>query len=103
MLLTLSAPQESRRDSPHQNKVKVKGVGRKSSYLAGFSFFFFLGSMKKFNQLAKKKKRKKIIKIFVSTIKTKVPVAIKFPKKKKKKKKDRKSAWRLSGPKNQHF
>ena len=45
----------------HQNKVKVKGVGRKSSYLAGFFFFFFFfhGSMKKFNQLAKKEKKKK--------------------------------------------
>ena len=39
----------------HQNKVKVKvkGLGRNSSYLAGFSFFFFYGSMKK---LGKKKK-----------------------------------------------
>ena len=37
----------------HQNKVKVKGLGRKSSNLpaAGFSIFFH-GSMKKFNQLA---------------------------------------------------
>ena len=24
----------------HQNKVKVKGLGRKSSYLAGFSILF---------------------------------------------------------------
>ena len=24
----------------HQNKVKVKGLGRNSSYLAGFSIFF---------------------------------------------------------------
>ena len=44
MLLTLSAPQ--RRDSRHENKVKVKGLGRKSSYLAGFSIFFH-GSIKK--------------------------------------------------------
>ena len=42
-----------RRDSLHQHKVKVKGLGRSSSYLAGFSHFFH-GSMKKFNQLAKK-------------------------------------------------
>ena len=41
--------------------------------------------MKKFNQLAKKKK--KLLKIFLSSIKTKVPVGIKFPKKKKKLKK----------------
>ena len=38
----------------HQNKVKVKGLGRNSSYLAGFFFFFFHGSMKKFYQLAKR-------------------------------------------------
>ena len=34
---------------------KVKGLGRKSSYLAGFpifNFFFFNGSMERFNQLA---------------------------------------------------
>ena len=37
--------------------MKVKGLGRKSSDLAGFSFFFFHGSMKKFNQWAKKKKK----------------------------------------------
>ena len=57
-----------------QNKVKVKGLGRNSSSLAGFSIFFH-GSMKKFNQLAKKK----LLKIFLSNIKTKL--AIKFPKK----------------------
>ena len=39
----------------HQKKVKVKGLGRNSSYLAGFSIFFH-ASMKKFNQLTKKKK-----------------------------------------------
>ena len=32
----------TRRDSRHQNKVKVKGLGWNSSYLAGFSIFFFL-------------------------------------------------------------
>ena len=54
----------------HQNKVKVKGLGRNSSFSAGFSifFFFFHGSMKKFNQLAKKK----LLKIFLSSIKTTV-------------------------------
>ena len=51
-------------------------MGRNSSYLAGFSIFSH-GSMKKFNKLAKKKK--KILKIFPSGIKTKV--AIKFPRK----------------------
>ena len=54
----------------HQNKVKVKGVGRNSSYLAGFSIFFH-GSMKKFNQLSKKK----LLKIF-SSIKTKVAIKL---------------------------
>ena len=39
------------------NKVKVKGLGRNSSYLDGFSIFFFHGSMQKFNQLAQKKKK----------------------------------------------
>ena len=34
---TLSA---TRSDSRHQNKVKVKGLGRNSSYLGGFSIFF---------------------------------------------------------------
>ena len=29
------------RDSCHQNKIKVKGLGTKSSYVAGFSIFFF--------------------------------------------------------------
>ena len=36
-----------------QNKVKVKGLGRNNSYLDGFSFSFFHGSIKKFNQLTK--------------------------------------------------
>ena len=69
----------TRHDSRHQNKVKVKGLGRNSSYLDGFSIFFH-DSIKKFNQLAlkKKKKKKKLLKIFLSRIKTKV--AIKFPK-----------------------
>ena len=83
----------TKRDSRHQNKVKVKGLGRNSSYLAGFSIssFFFHGSMKKFNQLAKKK----LLKNFPSTIKTKV--AIKFlppPQKKKKNPPPPKLAWR---------
>ena len=43
----------TRRDSRHQNKVKVKGLGTNSSYVAGFSILFH-GSMTKFNQLAKK-------------------------------------------------
>ena len=64
----------TRRYKCHQNKVKVKGLSKNSSYLAEFSIFFH-GSMKKFNQLAKNK----LLKIFLSTIKTKV--AIKFPKK----------------------
>ena len=34
---------------------RVKGLGRNSSYVAGFSIYFH-GSMRKFNQLAKKKK-----------------------------------------------
>ena len=51
-------------------------MGRNSSYLAGFLIFdSFHGSKKNFNQLTKKKK-KKILKIFLSSIKTKV--AIKF-------------------------
>ena len=29
------------RDRRHQNKAMVKGLGRKSSYLAALSFFFF--------------------------------------------------------------
>ena len=45
----------TRRYKRHQNRVKVKGLGRNSSYLVGFSISFFHGSMKKFNQLAKKK------------------------------------------------
>ena len=32
--------QATRRYKRHQNKVKVKGLGRNSSYLAGFSIFF---------------------------------------------------------------
>ena len=40
----------------HQIKVKVEGLGRNSLYLAGFSIFFFYGSMNNFYQLAKKKK-----------------------------------------------
>ena len=40
VLLTFSAPQDIKKH--HQNKVKVKGLGRKSSYLDGFSFFFFM-------------------------------------------------------------
>ena len=43
----------TRRDSRRQNKVKVKGLGRNSSYLAGF--FIIFSSVKKFSQLAKKK------------------------------------------------
>ena len=32
---------DTRRYKLHQSKVKVKGLGRKSSYLTGFSIFFF--------------------------------------------------------------
>ena len=32
----------TRRYKRHQNKVKVKGLGRKSSYLDGFFDFFFM-------------------------------------------------------------
>ena len=59
----------------HQDRVKAKGLGRNSSYLAGVSIFFFHGSMKKFIRLAKKK----LLEIFLSSIKTKV--TIKFPTK----------------------
>ena len=41
-----------RRYKRHQNKVKVKGLGRNNPELAGFLLFH--GSLKKFNQLAKK-------------------------------------------------
>ena len=51
----------TRRDACHQNKVKVKGLGGDSSYLDGF-FYFFHGSMKMFNQLAKRKKLKNFLK-----------------------------------------
>ena len=51
----------TRRYKRHQNKVKVKGLGRKSSYLDGFSDFFH-GSMKKFNHFAKKK----LLKMFLA-------------------------------------
>ena len=55
---TLSGAEKARkwqlRDRRHQNKAMVKGLGRKSSYLAAFFFFFFFfffflfsGSMKK--------------------------------------------------------
>ena len=70
-MLSINPFSATRRYKRHQNKVKVKGLGRNSSYSAGFSrifyfffFFFFYGSMEKFNQLAQKKK-KKILKIFL--------------------------------------
>ena len=63
-----------RRYKCHQNK--VKGLDKKSSYLAGFSTSFFHGSMKKFNHLAKKKK---LLKIFLSSIKTKVQSSSDYP------------------------
>ena len=59
----------TRRYKCHQNKVKVKGLSRKSSFLAGF-FIFLHGCTKKFNQLAKKE----LLKIFLSSIKTKVTI-----------------------------
>ena len=46
--LTLSAPQLQ----TSWKQAQVKSVGSNSSYLAGFSIFYFHGSMKKFNQLA---------------------------------------------------
>ena len=51
----------------HQNKVKVKGLGRNSSYLAGFLILFFSCSLKQFNQLAKKNT---VLKFFFSSIKS---------------------------------
>ena len=65
----------TRRYKCHHNKVKVKGLGRNSSYLAGFLIFFFSWFYEKFNQLAKKKKT---LIIFLSSISSKV--AIKFSK-----------------------
>ena len=44
----------ARRSKRHQNKVKVKGLGKNGSYIAGFIIFFFHGSVKKLTQLAKK-------------------------------------------------
>ena len=57
----------TRRYKRHRNKVKVEGLGRNSSYLAGFYFFifFFYDSMKNFNQVAKKIK---LLKNFLSSI-----------------------------------
>ena len=52
MRYTINPFSATRRYKCHQNKVKVKGLGGKSSL---DFFFFFHGSMKKFNQLAKKK------------------------------------------------
>ena len=40
----------TRRDSRHQNKVKVKGLGTNSSYLAGF-FIFFLWVYEEFQSV----------------------------------------------------
>ena len=50
---TLNPFSATRRYKRHQNKVKVKDLGRNSSYIAGFSIPFHC-SAKKFNQLAKK-------------------------------------------------
>ena len=68
-MTTVNPFSATRRYKGHQNK--VKGLGRNSSYLARFSICFH-GSMKKFSQLAKK-----LLKLFLSSIKTKVD--IKFP------------------------
>ena len=62
----------TRRYKCNPNKVRVKSLGWNSSHLAGFSIFFH-DSMKKFNKLAKKKR---LLKISLSSITTKV--AIKF-------------------------
>ena len=57
--------------NPRQtNTSPLKRLGRNSSYLAGSSVFFSHGSMKKFNRLAKNK----LLKIFISSIKTKVAI-----------------------------
>ena len=59
----------SRQKTP---KVKVKGLGWNSSYLAGLFFFFFSWVYEKVQSVGLKKKNK----IFLSSIKTEV--AIKF-------------------------
>ena len=56
--LPLSAPQDVKKR--HQNKVKVKGLGRNSSYLAGFSIFFMALWKNSISWLKKKKKKKKV-------------------------------------------
>ena len=62
MRATVNLSSTTSRDSRHPNKVKVEGLGRNSSDIAGGG-------------------EKKLLKIFLSSIKTNV--AIKFPKKKK--------------------
>ena len=57
VVMTVNPFSAKRRYKRHQNKVKVKGLARSSSYLAAFSIVFH-GSVKKFNQLAKRKKKK---------------------------------------------
>ena len=41
MIISVNPFSATRRYECHQNKVKVKGLDRNSSYLAGFSIFFF--------------------------------------------------------------
>ena len=49
---TLSAPHDV--TNVIKTRPRLRGLGRNSSCLAGVSILFFHGSMKKFNQLAKK-------------------------------------------------
>ena len=70
-LLTFSETQDI--TNVIKTTVKVKGLGRNSSYLAGFSISFSW-FYEKVQSLGKKKK---LLKIFLSKIKVKV--AIKFP------------------------
>ena len=64
----------TRRYKRHQNKVRVKGLGGKSSYLVGFLNFFFCKVLWK-NSISRLKKN-----TFLSSIKTKVDIT--FSKKK---------------------
>ena len=49
----------TRRYKRHQNKVKVKGLGKNSSYLAGISIFFHGKSSISWLKKKRKKKKKK--------------------------------------------
>ena len=56
MLLPKKDERYRRRAIKVEPKWLGMGLGRNSSHLVEFSIFFFSGSMKKFNQLARKKK-----------------------------------------------